>query len=79
MNNIFKKFAKKSAAEMRRELARAHLIIALLSMALISMLSLCATQAVQLDPVLSGICVILLLVVAIVSLLTSVTLFKNKK
>jgi hypothetical protein len=79
MSKLFKKFNKKSTAEIRKELARAHLIIALLSMALIVLLSLGAIQPVTFDATLSAICVILLSLIAFISTCVSFTLFSNKK
>jgi hypothetical protein len=79
MSKMFKKFTKQNAADFRRELARAHIIIALLSIALITLLSLGTVQPVSFDQSLSAVCVVLLSIVALVSLCMSYTLFKTKK
>jgi len=78
MKKLFKKIAKKNIKEVRAELARAHLIIAMLSIAVIALLALGATQPVTFDPTLSAICVVLLSIVAIVSLSTALNLFRKK-
>ena len=78
MKNIFKKPSKKNLNEYRQELARAHLIISLLSIAIITLLSLGATQPVTFNETLSAICIGLLTVVTIVSLCISITLFRRK-
>jgi peptidoglycan/LPS O-acetylase OafA/YrhL len=79
MSKHFKKFLKQNIHEVRRELARAHLIIALLSVAVIVLLSLGATQPVTFNPVMSAVCVVLLSVVAFISLCMSYTLYTCKK
>ena len=76
---LFKKFQKQSAKEVRRELARAHLIIALLSIALITLLTIGTVQAISFDATLSAICVVLLSIVTLVSLCISFTLYTCKK
>ena len=78
MKKLFKKIAKKNIKEVRAELARAHLIIAMLSIAVIALLALGATQPVTFDPTLSAICVVLLSIVSIVSLSTALNLFRKK-
>jgi len=78
MHKIFKKFSSKNVKEMRRELANAHLIIALLSMALIAMLALGTTQPVYFDGTLSAISISLLTIVAIISLCVSITMYRKK-
>lgn len=79
MSKLFKKFTKQSAADFRRELARAHLIIALLSIAIIVLLSLGSMQPVSFNETMSAICVILLSLVALISLCMTFTLYKTKK
>jgi len=76
---LLKKLQKQSAREVRRELARAHLIIAMLSIALIALLSFGSVQAISFDARLSAICVILLSLVTVASLCISFTLYKCKK
>ena len=78
MKKLFKKYTGKNLVEIRRELARAHLIIALLSLVAIVLLTLGSTQPVMFDGTLSAICVILLSAVAFISLCMSVTLFRKK-
>lgn len=60
MDNLDKNYQK--------ELTRAHLIIAFLSIGIIILLSIGASQPVTFDPILSAICVVLLSVVIILSL-----------
>lgn len=78
MKKIFKKLTKKNINEMRKELAHAHLIVALLSVAIIALLTLGATQPVTFEATLSAICVVLLSLVTIVSLCISITLYRKK-
>jgi len=78
MKKLFKRFNKKNNNELRQELAHAHLIIALLSIAIIALLSLGSTQPVSFDATLSAICVVLLSVVTIISLCMSITLYRKK-
>lgn len=79
MSKFLKKFKKRNTANIRMELGRAHLIISLLSTAIIVLLSLGSTQAVTFDQPLSSICVALLAIVALISLYMTYTLFKSKK
>jgi hypothetical protein len=78
MKKILKRYKKKNLNEMRIELAHAHLIIALLSMTIVSLLSLSASQPIAFDGTLSAICVVLLSIVTIVSLCISITLYQKK-
>jgi hypothetical protein len=78
MNKIFQRLSKKTVNQLRRELAHAHLIIALLSIALITLLSLGAVQQVSFDETMSAISVVLLTLVTIISLSISVTLYRKK-
>ena len=78
MDKIFSRFNKKNVKEMRRELAHAHLIIALLSIAIIALLSLGSTQPVTFDQTLSAVSVILLSLITIISLCISITLYRRK-
>ncbi len=78
MDRLAKRLKKKNLAQMRIELAHAHLIVALLSIALIALLSLGSTQPVSFDATMSAICVILLSIVTIVSVCISVTLYTKK-
>ncbi|HUC96610.1 MAG TPA: hypothetical protein VMR16_03020 [Candidatus Saccharimonadales bacterium] len=78
MYKLAKRFKKKNSVQMRMELAHAHLIIALLSIAIIALLSLGSVQPVTFDQTLSAICVALLSIVTIVSLCISITLYRKK-
>ena len=78
MFSLLKRFKKKKLEALRLELAHAHLIVALLSIAIIALLSLGSTQPVSFDGTLSAICVALLSVVTIVSLCISITLYQKK-
>lgn len=77
MSKIFKKFKKKNINELRTQLAHAHLIIALLSIAIIALLALGSTQPVIFDGLLSAITLILLCLVTIFSLCVSITLYRK--
>lgn len=63
----------------RHELARAHIIIALLSVAIIMLVSLGAAKSFAFDATLSAICIILLCFVMLISLCISLTLLVCKK
>lgn len=78
MAKLFKKLANRKINEVRMELARAHLIIALLSLAVITLLALGATQPVTFDAALSAVCVALLSVVAIISSCIAISLYRKK-
>jgi Flp pilus assembly pilin Flp len=78
MYSLTKRFKNKKLDAMRIELAHAHLIIALLSIAIIALLSLGTTQPVSFDETLSATCVALLIIVTIVSLCISITLYRKK-
>lgn len=69
---------QQKVTEVRQELARAHLIIALLSAAVIMLIVQGITQPVVLDLTLSTISIILLGVVTLTSLSMSFALFTNK-
>jgi len=75
---IFKSSAKRNVKEYKMELTRAHAIVALLSVAIIALLSLGATETVTFDATLSAISVILLIVVTILSACTAITLYRKK-
>jgi len=79
MTKIFSKISKKNATDLRKELIRAHIIIALLSISVIGLISLNSIQYITLDPLLSAICVILLSIVTFTSLCTAFALSKVKK
>lgn len=79
MNKLFKKIARNNVKELRAELARAHLIIALLSIIAIVLLILGTNLTVSLNPYLSTSAGILLTIVAATSTIISYSLFTNKK
>jgi hypothetical protein len=75
---LFKNVKKRTTKEYKSELARAHTIVALLSLGIITLLSLGASQQVSFDPMLSAISVVLLLVITILSLCTAISLYRKK-
>lgn len=75
---IFKRITKKNLKEYKMELMRAHLMIAMLSIAVITLLSLGIKQSVTYDMTLSAVCVVLLIIVTILSLCTAVYLYRSK-
>lgn len=77
MNKLYKKLAQQKISEVRQELARAHLIIMLLSAAVVMFLIQGSTQPITLNVTLSAIGIILLGVVILTSLTTSFALFTN--
>lgn len=62
---------------LQRELARAHVIISLLSLGLISLLALGANEQATFDPSLSAIGVVLLIIVVISSINAAVKLLRK--
>lgn len=78
MKKIFKSLSTKNLSDFRHELARAHLIISLLSVAIIALLSLGVVGDVTFDATLSTVCIALLSFVIIISLSMSITLFRKK-
>lgn len=69
MRKTLKYLAKhKDVSHIRAELARAHIMIALLALVIIGLLSLGNAQSLSFDPMLSGIAVGLLVIVAILSI-----------
>jgi len=78
MYSLLKRLKKKKLETLRLELAHAHLIVALLSIAIIALLTLGSTQPVSFDGTLSAICVVLLSIVTIISLCISITLYQRK-
>jgi len=79
VSKLFKKITDQKIAGVRQELARAHLIIALLAAAVIMMIIQGATQPIALDATLSTIGVVLLATVILTSLGMSFALFTSKK
>ena len=78
MKDLFKKLNKKNINEMRKELARAHIIVVLLAGVVAALVSFGVTQPMTFEPTLSAICVALMLFVMVVSLSTSINLLKKK-
>jgi predicted Co/Zn/Cd cation transporter (cation efflux family) len=68
----------KDIAVVRTELIRAHIMIMLLALVIISLLAL-GSMNVTFDPVLSGISVALLAIVAIISLAVAMAVARQKK
>jgi len=79
MSKFLNKFMKKSTADYRGELSRAHLIIALLSICIIVLLSLGVVEPVLYDQTLAATCVVLLSIVALISLYMVYALSAKKK
>ncbi|MBC7943219.1 hypothetical protein H7X68_01835 [Candidatus Saccharibacteria bacterium] len=80
MKKLFKKLAQQKLNNVRDELARAHLIIALLSVAVIMLLIQGSTQPIELDVNLSILGEVLLGIVALTSIFMSfaLSILKNK-
>jgi len=68
VEKLLKKLSQQKVTEVRKELARAHLIIALLSVAVVMLLLQGATRPLLLDPTLSVIGSLLLGLVVLISL-----------
>lgn len=79
MASFLKKLADQKISDMRRELARAHLIVALLSAVIIFLVLQNAFLPVPVDLALAIITAVLLSVVALTSLTISLALFSKKK
>jgi len=78
MKKLHKRISKKNIKDLRLELAHAHMIIALLAIAIIALLSLGVSQPISFDATLSAISVALLVLVTIFSLCVSITLYQKK-
>ncbi|NTW62135.1 hypothetical protein HGB25_01840 [Candidatus Saccharibacteria bacterium] len=76
---LFERTTKRNLKQFQMELARAHMMIAMLAVVVVLFVSLGALQKTAFDPTLSAICVILLIFVTIISLCTSLFLFRKKK
>lgn len=76
---LFKKVPKQNMAELRGELSRAHMIIALLSLIAIVLLVLRSTVTSEFDPTLSNLASAFLAFLVLVSLGVSYALFKYKR
>ena len=79
MASFLKKLADQKISDMRRELARAHLIVALLSAVIIFLVLQNAFLPVPVDLALAIITAVLLSIVALTSLTISLALFSKKK
>lgn len=78
MEKLLKKLSQQKISDVRRELARAHLIIALLCVVIVMLLLQGATRPLLLDPTLSVICSALLGFVVLISLGMFLTLSSIK-
>lgn len=81
MKRLLKKTPKDNVVELRRELARAHLVITLLSMVCISLIVLSAKSNIELgfETGLLNIASILLGAITVISLTTALAMFSTKK
>ena len=79
MNKLFKKPSSQNISELRGELARAHIIISLVSIIAISVLILGMDEQIIIDPKLSIICIGLLVIILLNSISTSLALSSRKK
>lgn len=79
MNKYFTKISQKKPKEIQRELGRAHLLVALLALAIIVLLLQGSLYQVTYDLTLATITCVLLVVVILISLLVSYTMFTKKK
>ena len=79
MKKPFKKLSEHKINEIHQELARAHLVISLLSIIAIVLLLLGATLTVEFNAKLSIIAGVLLSFLTLISMSTSIILFKNKR
>lgn len=79
MNKLLKKLSQQKIGDAHKELARAHLIIALLSVSCIVLLLQGALAPVALDPGLSAVSAVMLGLVALTSLGISITLSVSRK
>lgn len=79
MNKYFKKLSQKKPKELQRELGRAHLLVAILAVAIIALLLQGSMYQVSYDPVLTLITCVLLVIVILISSLVSFACFTKKK
>jgi hypothetical protein len=79
MKPILKKLSKQKIGEVRQELARAHVIIALLAIVVIVLLIQGSIAPIALEPTLSTISSVLLGIVALISLSITFALSLIKK
>lgn len=78
MNKYALKFAQKKPAELKRELGRSHLIVALLAIVIIILLLQGTIQPLTYDIVLAAITSLLLAIVVFISLSVAYVFLKNK-
>lgn len=79
MDKLFKKIKKQSSNDVRQELGRAHIIIALLAVVSIALLALGSAQDIIFDPTLSTVAGTLLGILALISVTISYYLTNFKK
>lgn len=79
MNKLIQYLGKHKDNIVRRELARAHLMIALLSLVIIVWLVIGRGQTITFDPVFTIVAAILLLIVIAISLTMSYILFSYRR
>ncbi|TAL15248.1 hypothetical protein EPN95_00545 [Patescibacteria group bacterium] len=79
MFKAYKKFRNQKITDVRRELARAHLIIGMLSFVTIVLLLQEAALLADLNTIATTLAIILLAIVAVISLVFSITLFSLTK
>ncbi|MDB5167369.1 MAG: hypothetical protein JWN26_514 [Candidatus Saccharibacteria bacterium] len=79
MFKAYKKFKSQKINDVRRELARAHLIIGMLSFVTIVLLLQEAALVADLNTVFTTIAITLLAIVAVISVAISITLFTVTK
>lgn len=79
MNKYFVKLSQKKPKEIQKELARAHLLVAMLALAIIVLLLQGSIYQVKYDLTLAIITCVLLVIVILISLLVSYTMFTKKK
>lgn len=79
MNKYFTKLSQKKPKEVQRELGRAHLLVALLALAIVVLLLQGSLHQVRYDLTLTVIACILLVVVIFISLLVAYTMYTKKK
>lgn len=78
MKKLFDFANKRTMAEFRRELARAHLLIAMMAVIIIMLVSIGTSQLATVDARLSAVCIALLTIVTAISLYMSVSLSQKK-
>jgi len=79
MTKLLKRFQSQNIKQVRAELARAHVIIALLALGIVMLLAQSTLAPVAFDPWLAGFCVALLILVTILSFSVAMTLRRIKK